>query len=73
MYQFNPAQQISATKFAAFFQKQKKPVRALRVNETKVTSRTPFLGNLFTLESEKELKNNYSYFEKPFIGKLLPL
>ena len=38
--------------------KKKKTVRALRVNETKVTLRNAFIGNLFALKSEKESKND---------------
>ena len=43
---------------AAFFQKLKKIVRILRVNETTVTSRNAFTDNLFALESERESKNS---------------
>ena len=57
MYQFAAAQQTSTEKLPAFFQKLYKTVRALRVNETKVTSRNAFIDNLSALESEKESKN----------------
>ena len=50
---FSVAQQTSTTKFTALFEKL---VRALRVNEIKVNSRSLFIGNLFALESEKESK-----------------
>ena len=53
MYWFAAVQQTSTAKLAAFFQKLKKAVRALRVNESKVTSRNTFIDNLFALESEK--------------------
>ena len=33
-------------------------MRALRVNETKLTSRNAFIVNIFALESEKEPKND---------------
>ena len=33
-------------------------MRALRVNETKVTLRNAFIDNIFALESEKESKND---------------
>ena len=33
-------------------------MRALRVNETKVTSRNAFIDNIFALESEKESRND---------------
>ena len=39
---------------AAFFKKLKKTVRALRVNETKITLRNAFIDNLFALKSKKE-------------------
>ena len=50
--------QISKIKLDAFFEKFLKLVRALRVNETKVTSTNVFIDNHFALESEKELKND---------------
>ena len=52
------AQQTSTAKLAAFFQKFKKIVRTLRVNETKVTSINNFIDNLFTIKSKKESKND---------------
>ena len=51
-------QQTSTAKLAAIFQKFKKTVHALRVNEIKVTSRSNFIDNLSALESEKESKND---------------
>ena len=33
-------------------------MRALRVNETKVTLRNAFIDNIFALESEKQSKND---------------
>ena len=57
MYKF-AAQQTSVAKMPAFFQKFKKTVRALRVDETKVTSRNTFFVNVFALRSDKESKNN---------------
>ena len=42
---------------AAFFQKFKKIVCYLRVNETRVTSGKAFIDNYFALESETESKN----------------
>ena len=47
MYQFAAAQQTSKAKLAAIFQKFKKTVRALRLKETKITSRNIFIDNLF--------------------------
>ena len=58
MYQFVAAQQTSTTKLPAFFQKFKKTMRALSVNETKFTSRNTFIDNLFPLEGEKESRND---------------
>ena len=58
MYYFAGAQQTSSTKLPAFFQKILKTVPALRVNETKATSRNAFIDNCFDLEGEKESKNN---------------
>ena len=52
MYQFAAVQQTSTGKLAAFFQKFYKIVRALRVNETEVTSKIAFIDNFFALESE---------------------
>ena len=43
---------------AAFFKKFTKILRALRVNETKVTLRNAFIDNLFALESKKESEND---------------
>ena len=43
---------------AAFFKKFTKILRALRVNETKVTLRNAFIDNLFALKNEKESKIN---------------
>ena len=47
-----------------FFRKNLKTVRALRINETKLTSGSAFIFNLFTLESEKESKKD----EEPSFG-----
>ena len=58
MNKFATAQQTSTAKLPTFFQKFLKIVHALRGNETKVTWRRAFIVNLFTLESEKESKNN---------------
>ena len=52
------AQQTSTAKLAAFFQKFKKTVCALRVNETKVTLINNFIDNLFTIKRKKESKND---------------
>ena len=57
MYRFAAAPQTSTAKFAAFFKISEKTVSAVRVNETKITSRNNFIDNLFTLKSEKESKN----------------
>ena len=46
-------QQTSTAKWAAFFQKFKKTVRALRVNETKINWR-----NVFALEGKRKSKND---------------
>ena len=62
MYQFIAAQQTSTAKLAAFFQKFKKARQALRVNETKVTSRNAFIDNLFGLESRRKSKNDKKTF-----------
>ena len=35
-----------------------KKLRALRVNETELSSRNNFIDNIFALENEKELKND---------------
>ena len=43
---------------AYIFSKIWKTMRALRVNETKLTSRNAFIVNIFALESEKEPKND---------------
>ena len=43
-----------STSSLAFFQKFKKIVRALRVNEAKATPRNAFIDILFALESEEE-------------------
>ena len=48
--------QTSTVKLTAFFQKFQIAVRALRVNEAKVTSRKAFIDNRFTLKTEKESK-----------------
>ena len=53
MYYFAAAQQTSTAKLPAFFQKLKKTVRVLRVNEAKLTSRNTSIVNFFALESEK--------------------
>ena len=33
-------------------------MRAVRINETKVTSRNAFINNVFALESDKESRND---------------
>ena len=38
-------------------------MHALRVNETKVTSRNAFIVNLFALESEKEKNEERTFFQ----------
>ena len=53
MYYFDGVQQSSTAKLAAFFQKFKKTVSAVRVNDIKVTSAGVFVDNLFALVSEK--------------------
>ena len=53
MYYFVVAQQTSKAKLPAFFQKLKKTVRALRVDEIKPTSRNAFIVDLLALESGK--------------------
>ena len=58
MEKFAAVQQTSTAILTAFFKKFKKIVRALRVNETKVTLRNAFTDNLFALENEKESKNH---------------
>ena len=58
MYQFAVVQQTSSvTALAEFFQKFWIIVRALSVNQTKVTWRNAFTDNRFALEREKESKN----------------
>ena len=47
------AQQTSTAKFAAFFQKLKKTVCALKVNESKVTFKNTFIDNIFAIKSWK--------------------
>ena len=58
VYEFPAAQQTSTAKLPAFFRKILKTVRALRVNETKFTSRNAFIFNVFALEKEKESKKD---------------
>ena len=41
-------------------------MRALRVNETRVTSRNAFIDNPFALEHEKEPKNDERTFFRDF-------
>ena len=48
MYQFAAVQQTSTAKLPAFFFNFK-TVRAVRINETKLTSRNAFIVNLFGL------------------------
>ena len=60
MYQFTAAQKISTAKLALFFQKFKKAVGPVMVNGTKVTLKKIFIDNLFTLQSDKKLKNDES-------------
>ena len=67
MYQFATAQETSTSELAVFFQKFQKTVHALRVNETKVTARNAFIGNLFALESKKKSKND----KRTFFGDFL--
>ena len=47
-------------------------MRALRVNETKVSSRNAFIEIFFSLELEKESKNDKGYFfgDNPLIFDL---
>ena len=45
-------------KLPATFQIFLKTVRALRVNESKLTSRNAFIFNFFALESEKDFKKD---------------
>ena len=52
------SKESSTGKLAAFFQKLKKTVPSLRVNEIKVTSRNTFIDNIFPLESKKESKDD---------------
>ena len=47
MYQFLPSEQSSTANLAAIFQRLQKAVRALRVNDTKVTSINAFINHLF--------------------------
>ena len=47
---------VATAKWPAFFQKILKTMRALGVNEIKLTSRNAFIFNLFGLESENESK-----------------
>ena len=54
MYLFAAAQQTITGKLSTIFQKFKKPMLALTVNEIKVTLRNVFTDGLFTLEGEKE-------------------
>ena len=54
MCYFPAAEQTSTAKFAAIFQNFLKTVRALRVDETKVTPRIFFIDNIFALKNEKK-------------------
>ena len=58
MHYFAAAQQTSTGKLSAFSQKFKKTVCPLEVNQTKVTSINTFIGNIFTLQTEKTSKND---------------
>ena len=58
MYQSAAAQETWTAKLPGFFQKFWKTMRALRANETKVALKNAFIVNLFSLESEKESKND---------------
>ena len=51
-------QQTSTAKLAPIFQKFKKTVPTLSVNEIKVTPRNAFINHLLALENEKEPKYN---------------
>ena len=55
-------EQTSAVKLAVFFKKLKKLVHALRVTETKATSRNAFIDSLFALESKRASKNDEKTF-----------
>ena len=60
--QFATGQQTSTAKFPSIFQKYKKAVLALRVNEIKVTSRNTFIGHIPALKSDKESKSHQGIF-----------
>ena len=56
VYSIVAAQQTSKAKLSKFAHSFSKAVRALSVNERKLTLRNAFIVNLFGLESEKESK-----------------
>ena len=62
MYYFSAAQQTSISKLAAVFQKFKKTVCAPWIIKTKVSSRNPFIGNFFAIESQKISKTDRRNF-----------
>ena len=66
MYHFAAARQTSTTTLPVFFQKFKKTVRPLRVNETKVTLRNAFIVNLFALVSENNPKMTKGHSVNPY-------
>ena len=55
---FTSLQQTSTAILPVFFQKYLQKVLAVRVNETKLTSRNVFIVNLLALGSEKESEND---------------
>ena len=58
MYLLAAASKLVQRNCLHFFKNFKKTVRALRVNETKVTLRNAFIDILFALESEIESTND---------------
>ena len=77
MYYSDAAQQTSTVKLAALFQNFQEIVWTLGVSITKVTSRNAFIDNVFTLESEKKIRNfetNFflDYFPN-FLNRLLTI
>ena len=58
MYQFTASQENSTEKLVPIFQKLQETVRALRVDEIKVTWKNLSIHIVFALESEKKSKND---------------
>ena len=58
MYYLSAEQEPSTSKLAAFFEKSKKMVHALRANESKVTLTNIFIDKVFALKKKKPSQND---------------